>query len=81
MMRALDLVFAPCGLFVVGFSFLDGLLGLLVAVVAVVPGRDPSLVHLLQVVQGWISTLRLSAFGPESHTSCTNLEPFDLACA
>ncbi len=38
------------GFFVVGFSFLDGLLGLLVAVVAVVPGRDPSHVHLLQVV-------------------------------
>ncbi len=38
------------GLFVEGFSFLDGLLGLLVAVVAVVPGRDPSIVLLLQFV-------------------------------
>ncbi len=32
------------GFFVEGFSFLDGLLGLLVAVDAVVPGRDPSIV-------------------------------------
>ncbi len=38
------------GLFVLGFSFLDGLPGLLVAVVAVVPGRDPSLGLLLQFV-------------------------------
>ncbi len=37
------------GPFVVGF-FLDGLPSLLVAVVAVVPGRDPSLVLLLQFV-------------------------------
>ncbi len=32
------------------FSFLGGMLGLLVAVVAVVPGRDPSIVLLLQFV-------------------------------
>ncbi len=38
------------GFFIEGFSFLDGLLGLLVAVVAVVPGRDPSIVLLLQFV-------------------------------
>ncbi len=38
------------GLFVVGFSVLDGLLGLLFAVVAVALGRDPSLVLLLQFV-------------------------------
>ncbi len=38
------------GLFVVEFSFLGGLLGLLVAVVVVVPGRDPSIVLLLQFV-------------------------------
>ncbi len=36
------------GFFMEEFSFLDGLLGLLVAVVAVVPGRDPSIVLLLQ---------------------------------
>ncbi len=30
---------------------------------------------------GWSSMLRLSGFGPESHASCTSLEPFDLACA
>ncbi len=34
--------------FIEEFSFLDGLLGLLVAVVAVVSGRDPSIVLLLQ---------------------------------
>ncbi len=33
-----------------GFSFLDGQLGLLVVIVAVVLGRDPSLVLLLQFV-------------------------------
>ncbi len=50
-----DACSGPCyrplkhGLFVVGFSFLDGLPGLLVAV-AVVPGRDPSLGLLLQFV-------------------------------
>ncbi len=38
------------GFFMEGFSFLDRLLGLLVAVVAVVPGRDPSIVLLLQFV-------------------------------
>ncbi len=38
------------GLFVVGFSFIDGLLGLLVAVITVVPGMNPSLVILLQFV-------------------------------
>ncbi len=38
------------GLFVVGFSFMDGLLGLLVVVVVVVSGMDPSLVLLLQFV-------------------------------
>ncbi len=31
------------GFFFEGFSFLGGLLGLLVTVVAVVPGRDPSI--------------------------------------
>ncbi len=36
--------------FVAGFFFLDGLLGLLFAVVAVVLGRDPFLVLLLQFV-------------------------------
>ncbi len=36
------------GLFVVGFSFMDWLLGLLVAVVTVVPGMDPFFVLLLQ---------------------------------
>ncbi len=41
------------GFFMEEFSFLDGLLGLLVAVVAVVPGRDPSIVLLLQFVPQW----------------------------
>ncbi len=51
-----DACSGPCyrplkhGLFVVGFLFLDGLLGLLFAVVAVVLGRDPSIVLLLQFV-------------------------------
>ncbi len=51
-----DACSGPCyrplkdGFFVRVFSFLDGLLGLLVAVVAVVPGRDPSVVLLLQFV-------------------------------
>ncbi len=74
------------GFFIAGFSFLGGLLGLLVAVVAVVPGRDPSIVFCYSLCrnvrkEGWSSMLRLSAFGPESHASCTSLEPFDLACA
>ncbi len=34
------------GLFMEGFSFLDRLLCLMVAVVAVVPGKDPSIVLL-----------------------------------
>ncbi len=38
------------GFFIEGFPFLDGLLGLLVAMVAVVPGRHPSFVLLLQFV-------------------------------
>ncbi len=38
------------GFFMEGFSFMGGLLGLLVAVVAVAPGRDPSIVLLLQFV-------------------------------
>ncbi len=51
-----DAYSGPCyrplkhGFFVEEFSFLEGLLGLLVAVVAVVPGRDPSIVLLLQFV-------------------------------
>ncbi len=51
-----DACSGPCcclpkhGFFVEVFSFLDGLLGLLVAMVAVVPGRDPSIVLLLQFV-------------------------------
>ncbi len=36
------------GFFIGGFSFLGGPLGLLVAVVIGVPGRDPSIVLLLQ---------------------------------
>ncbi len=38
------------GFFVKVFFFLDGLLSLLVAVVAVVFGRDPSIILLLQFV-------------------------------
>ncbi len=51
-----DACSGPCyrppkhGLFLEGFSFLDGLLGLLVGVVVVVPGRDSSIVLLLQFV-------------------------------
>ncbi len=47
-----DACSGPCyrplkhGFFVERFFFLDGLLGLLVAVVAVVPWRDPSVVLL-----------------------------------
>ncbi len=51
-MRALGLFYRPLkhGFFMEGFSFLNGQLGLLVAVVAVVPGRDPYIVLLLQFV-------------------------------
>ncbi len=51
-----DACSGPCyrplkhGFFVEGFSFLDGLLGVLIVVVAIVPGRDPSIVLLLQFV-------------------------------
>ncbi len=51
-----DACSGPCyrplkhGLFVVRFSFLEGLFGLLVVVVAVVPGKHPSLFILLQFV-------------------------------
>ncbi len=51
-----DACSGPCyrplkhGFFMEEFSFLDGLPGLLVTVVAVVSGRDPFIVFLLQLV-------------------------------
>ncbi len=60
------------GFFMEEFSFLGRLLGLLVAVVAVVPGRDPSIVLLGSTV---IYVFRVAASSQVSSVNVTSSLP------